>query len=168
MLKKSVIWMAVAALILLPGGLIIRRIFISEETRIRNMVEETASVLSKEAGENTPLGLGIRRMIQNHFDDSCSIIIPAISLSGTYSQDELANYAVRGRSFYHELDISIHDFGVEFTGKRRAEIRFTAVLDGTREGGGRLRQVHELKSGLVQREGQWLYTHVEEVEVLQR
>lgn len=139
----------------------------SEEARIRERFSRAASIVSKE-GEEKPIAmLGLTRSLKTLFADPCTIDAPRRSISGRFSPQELASLVARGRQSFTDLSLTFHDLDITLRDKTTADTVFTALLRGSK-GGQNFREVREMEATLIRKDGEWLFSNIEVVEVLRK
>jgi hypothetical protein len=143
----------------------------SEEKRVRKQFGLLSQYVAKEPGED-PFSMANRiQNISRLFAENCEFKIEGdslYSLSGNYSRQEVAGYALRGRSYFSSLSLTFHDLKIRFPEKGSASVRFTARLAGRSSTGENVDEIRELQCDLNKIEKKWLFSGLEAVEVLKR
>jgi len=159
--------MVAAALIAIVAGGLAFRFWPSDERAIRRQLALIESVGSKEAAEQPMEGLVKATQLANLFGDPCRLTVEAGNHTGTYPRQQIRERIVLVRSFYIQVQISLHDLVIDLPEKNLAVIRGTIRLrgQGTSEA---IADVQELRAEMAKIDGQWLFTAVTVVEVLAR
>ncbi len=140
----------------------------NEEKRVKKQLSLLAKAISKEAGETVFKMDQKMKTIGSLIDDPCHLQIPAYSLSGSFTRDEIVGYAARGRLHASELLLTFHDLRVSFPGQDEADAHLTARLTGRWKTGETVHEAHEIRCHLRKVEKKWRLSRVEVVEVLKR
>ncbi len=157
------------ALILIAAGIgIFFTLFQSEEKRVKKQFLLLSESISKEPGETIFTMDQKIKKTGSLFGESCEIHIPAYSLSGSLTRDEVVSYAVRGRLYASELLLKFYDFHIAFPAENEATVRLTARLTGKLTTGEAINEAHEFDCLLKKIEKKWLLTKIEVVEVLKK
>ena len=157
------------ALILMALGIgVSLTLFQSEEKRVRKQFHLLSEGVSKEPGENIFTMDQKIKKIGSLFDETCEINIPAHSVSGRLTRDEITGYAARGRLHSSELLLKFYDFDIAFTQEGGASVRLTARLTGKTTTGEAVNEAHEIDCLLKKIEKRWLFDRIEVVEVLKK
>jgi hypothetical protein len=157
------------ALILIAIGIgVSLTLFQSEEKRVKKQFHLLSKGVSKEPGENIFTMDQKIKKIGSLFDESCEINIPAHSVSGRLSRDEITGYAARGRLHFTQLHLKFYDFNITFTQEGGAGVHLTARLTGKTTTGENVEEAHELDCLLKRIEKRWLFDRIEVVEVLKK
>jgi hypothetical protein len=163
-IKYGLIGMALIAI----GIGIFFMLFQSEEKRVKKQFSLLSEGVSKEAGENIfTLDQKIKK-IGSLFNDTCEIIIPAHSISGRITREEITGYAARGRLHLAELRLTFHDFIIAFPQEGEARVHLTARLTGKTTTGEVINEAHEIDCLLRKTEKKWMFSSIEVVEVLKK
>lgn len=143
----------------------------TEEKRVRKQFDLLSQYVEKAPGED-PFSMANRiQNLSRLFAENCEFKIegdPLYSLSGRYSRQEVAGYALRGRSFFSEMTLKFYDLKVQFPERGLSQVRLTARLTGRSNTGERAEEIRELLCLLTQIEKKWLFSQFEVVEVLKR
>jgi hypothetical protein len=157
------------ALILIAIGIgVSLTLFQSEEKRVRKQFHLLSGGVSKEPGENIFTMDQKIKKIGSFFDETCEINIPAHSVSGRLTRDEITGYAARGRLHFSELLLKFYDFDIAFPQQVEAKVRLTARLTGKTTTGEAVNEAHEIDCLLRKIEKKWMFSHIEFVEVLKK
>lgn len=140
----------------------------NEERKIKKQFRLLSEGISKKEGENIFTMDQKIKKVGALFDDTCEIHIPAYSLSGTLTREEITSYAARGRFHTKELHMKIHDLKIYIPDEGDAQAHLTVRLIGRLITGEAIQEAHEIECYLRKKEKQWLLTRVEVVEVLKR
>ena len=160
-----------AGLVVMAGIVAVFYFSPSEEKRVRKQFDLLSQYVKKEPGED-PFSMANRiQNISRLFTDPCEFKIEGDSLysfSGSYSRQEVAGYALRGRSYFSDLSLTFHDLQIRFPEKGSVHVRFTARLTGRSTSGENVDDTRELQCVLGKNEKKWLFSRLEVVEVLKR
>lgn len=140
----------------------------SEEKMIKKQFRLLSEGVSKKEGENLFTMDQKIKKVGALFDDTCEIHIPAYSISGSLTREELTGYTARGRLHAKELLMKIHDLKIHIPEEGNAQAHLTVRLTGRLTTGEAIQEVHEIECFLKKKERQWLLTSVVVVEVLKR
>lgn len=161
----------IGGLIVLIGVAAVFYLLPSEEKKVRKQFDLLSRYVTKEPGEDL---FSMANRIQNIgklFAKNCEFKVegdPLYAFSGNYTREEVAGYALRGRSHFSNLSLRFHDLKVEFPEKGMAKVGMTARLSGKTAGGENVDEVREFLCSLQKIEKKWLFTQFEIVEVLKR
>lgn len=140
----------------------------NEEKKIKKQFRLLSEGISKKEGENIfTMDQKIKKM-GALFDDNCEIHLPAYSVSGHLTREEIIGYAARGRLHAKELHMKTHDLKIHIPEEGNAQAHLTVRLIGRLTTGETIQEAHEMVCFLKKKEKQWLLTRVEVVEVLKR
>jgi hypothetical protein len=161
-------YILIALIIIALGAWMAHTLFQSEEKRVKKLFHLLSEGVSKEPGENIfTMDQKIKR-IGSLFDETCEINIPAHSVSGRLTRDEITGYAARGRFHFAELHLKFYDFNIAFPQEGGAGVHLTARLTGKTTTGENVEEAHELDCLLKKIEKRWLFDRIEVVEVLKK
>jgi len=142
--------------------------FQSEEKRVKKQFRLLSEGVSKETGENIFTMDQKIKKIGSLFNDTCDMAIPAHSLSGQMTREEITGYAARGRLHLAELQLTFHDFMIAFPQEGEARVRLTARLTGRTTTGEAINEAHEIDCLLKKTEKKWMFNRIEVIEVLKK
>lgn len=161
----------VTVLVVLIGTLVVFYLFPSEEKKVRKQFDLLSQYVTKEPGE-APFSMVNRiQNISRLFAKNCEFKIegdPFYAFSGNYSREEVAGYALRGRSYFSNLSLKFHDLKIEFPERGTAKVQLTGRLAGKSAAGENVDEARELLCLLEKIEKKWLFRQFEVVEVLKR
>jgi hypothetical protein len=140
----------------------------SEEKRVRKQFDLLSEYVSRDPDENTIAMAHKMQKLGSLFDDSCDLKIAVEVLSGTYTREEIASYAARGRARFSKLSLGFHDLEVTFPESGVAKVSLTARLTGRTRAGEQMRETRELECLLKKSEKKWLFSNIEVIEVLRK
>lgn len=157
------------ALVLIAIGIgVSLTLFQSEEKRVKKQFYLLSEGVSKEPGENIFTMDQKIKKIGSLFDETCEINIPAHSVPGRLTRDEITGYAARARLYSSELLLKFYDFDIAFPQQGEAKVRLTARLTGKTTTGEAVNEAHEIDCLLTKIEKKWMFSHIEVVEVLKK
>ncbi|MBM4338819.1 MAG: hypothetical protein FJ110_04685 [Deltaproteobacteria bacterium] len=140
----------------------------SEEKKVKKQFHLLSEGVSKETGENIFTLDQKLKKIGSLFNDTCDMAIPAHSISGQMTREEITGYAARGRLYVSELHLTFHDVMITFPQEGEARARVTARLTGKTTAGEGINEAHEIDCLLKKIEKKWLFSSIEVVEVLKK
>jgi hypothetical protein len=161
----------ISGLVVLIGILAFFYFSPSEEKKVRKQFDLLSQYVAKEPGED-PFSMANRiQNLSKLFSENCEFKIEGdllYSLSGKYSRQEVAGYALRGRSYFSDLTLKFYDLKVQFPERGLSQVRLTARLTGRSNAGEKAEEIRELQCFLTKIEKKWLFSQFEVVEVLKR
>ena len=162
---KYVIIAILGVLIVIVSALYL---FQSEERRIKKRFDLLAELASKEPGETAfTLAYKVQR-IGTLFSDACEVRVPSQSISGRYTPEEISSHAAGARFPLSELSLQFYDLDIEFPEEGTATVLLTGRLRGKSKGGETIHETRELQCILREIGGEWLFSHLEVVDVLKK
>ena len=102
------------------------------------------------------------------FAETCDLIVPVHSLSGSYPREEISSIALRGRAQFINLSLKFYDLKISFPEKGVAKVALTGKLTGRTTFGEDMDETRELECLLKKVEKKWLFSQFEVVEVLKK
>jgi hypothetical protein len=139
--------------------------FPSEEKQIKKRFTLLSEYASKDQGESTFTMAHKVKSIGALFPDKVKLRIPDYELSGSYTRQDIENYAVRVRLSFSRLSLQFFDLSITFSEKGAATVTLTGRLTGKSASGEEVDETRELAFALKKIEDQWLFSEVEVVEV---
>ncbi|MDP2969326.1 MAG: hypothetical protein Q8P64_09020 [Deltaproteobacteria bacterium] len=161
-------YILIALIIIALGAWMAHTPFQGEEKRVKKQFHLLSEGVSKEPNESIFTMDQKIKKIGSLFDETCGIKIPAYSLSGLLTRDEITGYAARGRLHFSQLHLKFYDFNIAFTQEGEASVHLTARLTGKTTTGENVEEAHELDCLLKRIEKRWLFDRIEVVEVLKK
>ena len=162
---KYVIIAILGVLIVIVSALYL---FQSEERRIKKRFDLLAELASKEPGETAfTLAYKVQR-IGTLFSDACEVRVPSQSISGRYTPEEISSHAAGARLPLSELSLQFYDLDIEFPEEGMATVLLTGRLTGESKAGETIHETRELQCILREIGGEWLFSHLEVVDVLKK
>ncbi len=140
----------------------------SEEKRVKKLFRQLSEAISKESGESLFTLDQKLKTIGSLFDEDCEIHIPAYSIAGRLTREEITSYAARSRLHLSELRLTFYDFRITFPQTEAGKVDTTARLTGKLTTGEAINEAHEIVCLLKKDKKRWLLTKVEVVEVLKK
>lgn len=101
------------------------------------------------------------------FHDPCRLVVETDEREGDYSRKEIIDRVVMVRSSLGQARVETHDLKVDFPSKGAALLVFTLRLVAA-SGGERHGDVHEVEARMAKIEGDWLFTELKIIEVMER
>jgi len=159
--------MAGLVVALVVAGILAARFWFSDERAIRNQLAVIEAAGSKDAAEPPVEALVKATRLANLFGDPCRLTVEAVRHTGSYPRKQIQERIVLVRSFYTQVQVALHDLAIDLPENNSAVIRGTIRLrgQGTNEA---IADVQELRAEMAKIDGQWLFTAVEIVQVLER
>lgn len=159
--------LAVAGILVAVGAFILFLVTHSEEDNIRNQFKRLCEIGTRKSGEN-PLILASRvSQIKELFDRQCHIDFPSHSISKKFSHQELVSLALNVLYWYDTLESSFYDLSIHISNSI-AQVVLTAKLTGKLRSGENVKDIQEVKCILLKIDGEWLFSEIYEVDVLER
>jgi hypothetical protein len=155
------------ALVVGAATVVAMRYWPGDERDIRKQIGHLETLGSKEADEKPIESLVRARQLAALFHDPCTLQVESVDFKGEYGRQQIQERIAMARGFYTEAKVSVHDLVLEIPGNNTARIRCTLRVKG-RGKSQPIADVQELEAGLRKREGDWLFTTVTLVEVLER
>ena len=140
----------------------------SEERAIKRQIHLLSERVSKDAEETT---FAMARKTQNLgrlFAENCRFEAEVIPLSGSYTPDEISQYAAQARLQFSRLSLRFYDLDVHVLEGGRGRVVTTARARGLMRTGEVLDETHEVEFLLEKKNKTWVFTHCEVIEVLEK
>jgi hypothetical protein len=102
------------------------------------------------------------------FARTCLIELNRMELSGTQSPDNINTLAAAISMRFKKLSIKFFDINVDFPRQGLARVALTARLKALSKSEGLLTETHELEVELIDVDGDWYFSRISMVEVLQK
>lgn len=158
---------AIAAILACALGLIGWRFWPGDERAIRKQLALIEQAGSKKLTEQPIQSLVNARQLAALFHDPCQLEVETVDSAGEYSRKQIMDHITLVRASYTRASVSLHDVVVDIPQDATAVVRCTIRVQG--EGTGlAVADVQELRADLRKIEGDWLFTGVRLVEVLER
>lgn len=161
-------YLLIGLILVVAGIMTFSTLFQTEEKRVKKQFQLLAESISKDSGETIFTMDQKIKKIGSLFDETCEIHIPAYSLSGSLTREEITGYAARGRLHLSELLLKFYDLHIAFPVEKEATVRLTARLTGKLTTGEVVNEAHEIDCLLKKVEKKWCFTRVEVVEILKK
>jgi hypothetical protein len=158
----------IALLILIVGILTTVFFFPSEEKKVRKQFALLSEWVLKNPGESTFTMAHKIKMIRTLFAESCELIVPVHSLSGTYTREEISRMALRSRAQFFDLSLKFYDLNISFPERAVAKVNLTGRLTGKSTLGEYMDETRELDCLLKKIGKKWLFVQLEVIEVLKK
>jgi len=153
-------------LALVAGGLAVR-CWPGDERAIRNQLALIEEVGSKELAEPPVEALVKATRLAALCSDPCRLIVASVRHAGDYPRKQIQDRIVMVRSWYTQVRISLHDITLVLAENNTAVVRGTIRLRGQGTGEA-IAEAQEFRAELAKIDGQWLFTAIEFVEVLEQ
>lgn len=142
--------------------------FQSDEAKIKKKFSTLAKKIHKQADEGDLAAAAAAHAIENMFGPSIRIEIPSYSVDQTFPNTEISPHVLYARARYTEMDMDFHDFQFEFPEEGKAVVNLTVVFKATTASGDPVDEIHEVECALEKIDGNWLFTGIKGVDVLER
>lgn len=159
--------MFVAALIALIVGGSAFWLWPNDARAIRSRLAVIEKAGTKKAGEHALEGQLKARKIAELFQDPCQLRVETIKFEGSYSRQQIQDRVAMIRASFTKADVDLYDVGVELSAEKTAMVQGTVRLLGARTGDP-MADVQEFRAEMLKDNGQWFFTTVTIVEVLDR
>jgi hypothetical protein len=168
MVKTKTILIAVLVLLMVVVGILATLFFPSEEKQVKKRFALLSEWVSKDPGESTLTMAHKIKSIGTLFAESCDLIAPVHSLSGTYTREEISSLALQSRAQFFDLSLKFYDLNISFPEKGVAKVNLTGKLKGKSTLGEYLDETRELDCLLKKIEKKWRFSQFEVIEVLKK
>ncbi|MDD2467618.1 MAG: nuclear transport factor 2 family protein [Desulfobulbus sp.] len=162
-LKKMILLTLIAAV----ASLVAIRYWPSDERAIRKQVAQIENLGSKARDEKPIESLLRARQLAALFSDPCTLQVETADFTGEYPRKQIQDRIVMARGLYTTTTVSVHDLSINIPNKETARVRCTLRVKGQGESRP-VADVHELEAELHKVKGDWLFTQLTLVEVLER
>ena len=159
--------LGIVVLIALVAGVCAVRFWPSDERAIRKQLALIETAGSKAAAEKPVEGLLKTRRVAELFSDPCRLTVTSAGHVGDYSRKQIQDRIALVRAAYEQASVSLYDVAIDISGEKTAVVRGTIRLRG-KSAGETVADVHELRAEMGKTDGNWLFTAVEIVQVLER
>ena len=102
------------------------------------------------------------------FADTSVIESSLYDLSGTYTPDNINTLAAAISSRFKKLSMKFYDIQVVFPEEGRSKVSLTVTLKGLSKYEGQIKETHELDVELIDLDGDWYFSRISLVEVLEK
>jgi hypothetical protein len=161
---KQIVVVGLIALVTVMGAV---RLWPGDERAIRKQLTLIETVGSKALAEQPVEGLLKATQLAGLFSDPCRLTVTSATHAVDSSRKQIQERIVLARTWYNQLNVSLHDVTLVFAENKTAVVRGTIRLRG--EGAGEQgADVQEFRAEMRPINGKWLLTAVEIVEVLER
>lgn len=140
----------------------------NDELAVRKQFDSLGNLVTKQPGEQALAMASKVKGIGSLFADPCVVELQAASLSGTYNRRDIEQRAAMGRNYFRTVNLMFYDHVIEFPEENLARVEVTGRLVGESTGGEEVSETRELNCELRYIDKEWLFTKVEEVQVLER
>ena len=143
------------------------RYWSGDERAIRKQIGLVEALGSKAGDEKSIESLLRARQLAALFTDPSTLQVDAVDFSGAYSRKQIQDRIVMTRGFYTRATVVVHDLNITLTDKENAAIRCTLRVKG--EGKNRpVADVQEMEAAMRKIQGDWLFSRLTLVEVLEQ
>lgn len=154
-------------LIVFLAGYLAIRFWPGDERAIRKQLALIEEAGSKGAAEQPIEALFKAKQMADLFADPCLLTVEAVQYAGSYPRKQIQDRVAMVRAFYTQVRVSLHDITIDIAETNTAVVRGTIRLRGEVKGEA-IADVHELRAEMKKIDGNWLFTSVTIVEVLDR
>lgn len=142
-------------------------LFPNKEKQIKKQLHRLTEYATKQQDEPTLTSLKKSAQIGALFADTGILKIHTPEIEGNFSRKELTDRIILARNYFTSLNVSFYDISIQFSAETVAEVLLTMRLLG-KMGADDIADVQEVRIVIRKREGKWLFTGVEIVEVLEK
>ncbi len=140
----------------------------SEEDKVKLQLELLGKHVSMETGEKPVTAVTKAKNTRDLFAEISRLEIPAYSLDGSFTHGDISSLLISSRSYFSRFTLEFKDINVEITEEDKAEAEVTVRLSGKLTSGERTDETHELECKFKKIEGEWLFSGITAVAVLQK
>lgn len=159
----------IAAAILAAGGVVVFFLFFqSDEAKIKKKFHKLAETAEKNGDEHDLIAAKNAHQIEQMFTGSVRIEIPSYSVDKTFPRSEISPNVLYARSLYQKMSLEFHDFQFQFPTENTSAVRLTGEFGATTASGEAVYEIHEAECTLEKVEGEWMFTGVRGIDVLER
>ena len=145
--------------------LAVRAVLTSPEDRIRGKLQALAETGSKKPGQKGTTLLVKTEKMRGLFADECRVVVPQYSIDRVLTPSEIAQRTAQLHQSFETISVSFHDVNIEIKGPERATVHCTVRASASRDT--RKTETIEILCKLVKEEDDWVFSHVEQVLVLE-
>ena len=160
---KVAVFVLIAAI---AGGVLIRRLCQTEESKIRKRVSALRERVSKTTGESAAVMALKMQTFGELLDDPCEVELQEFPGNGVYTRAEISSRFARIRPRFSALQLTFHDLSIRLRGSDAAEATFTARVVADTRDGENYSGAREIVCRLHKCDGAWFFARFEEVQVL--
>lgn len=159
-------WM-IAGLVAVVAVVAVLWLMPNEDKKVRRQFARLSEWVGKDGSESVIVMAARGKQVAALLADPCELKGSIPSMGGTYSRQEAAQMVAGIRSQFDRLSLDFADLTVTFPETDKARVTLTATLSAAR-GGETMREVRELDCTLVKRDGAWLFSACQAVDVFQK
>ncbi len=163
--QKNVV---IAALMAIGAMIVFFLFFQSDEAKIKKKFYKLAEKVEKNDDEHDLIAAKKAHEIEQMFTGSVRIEIPSYSVDKTFPRSEISPHVLYARTLYQKMTLEFHDFQFQFPSEEKATVDLTGVFKATTRSGEPVNEIHEAECTLKKIDGEWLFTGIRGVEVLER
>ena len=142
--------------------------FKDEEEAVRKQFEVLAESTSKEPGEQPLIAIQKAGQIGSLFADICRLKVTTTPFSGEYTPKEIIDRTIMARASFAQATIKFYDVNIDFPIDGVANVVATVRLTGKSSREKDVTDTHEIEAILKKIDGDWLFTELKVVEVLEK
>jgi hypothetical protein len=142
--------------------------FQGDEAKIKKKFHALAEQAGKNGNEHDLIAAKKAHQIEQLFFGTVRIEIPSYEIDKSFPRSEISPNVLYARARYQKISLEFYDFRFSFSGKEKAVVNLTGVLDAVLQSGEQISEIHEAACTLEKIEGEWLFTGIREVDVLEK
>lgn len=148
-------------------GVIVFLILPGKERQVRKRLRQLAEYVTKEQGEPPLVSLQRGRQVSLFFKEPCRVKLEGYGKTRVFQRKEISDRVIILRNSFSWVSVDFYDIHLDFPEENTAELNMTVRLNG-KTAGEEMRDVQEVEAGMEKLDGQWVFTDVTVVEVLER
>jgi len=157
----------VAVVVAFVAAVAAYRFWPGDERAIRGQLALVEEMGSKDEAEQPMDGLVRAAQLAALFDDPCQLTVESTRHAGSFSRKQIQDRIVLVRTSFARVRVSLHDIVIDRIDNGTAALHGTLRLSGQGTGDP-VADVQEVRVEMARIDGQWLFTAVTLVEVLER
>jgi len=158
---------AVVTVVVLITGIVAYRLWFGDERAIRKQLALIEEIGSKSKTEQPMEGLVKATRIAALFSDPSLLIVELVRYDDYYYRKQIQEYVIMVRSLFAEVEVSIHDIAIERIVNKASVVRGTLRLHG-KAIGEPVADTHKFQAEVAKIDGQWLFTAVTLVGIIEQ
>lgn len=169
-IPHQLIWIVAAVILLVAGGYIYYLRNMTDEAKIRDVLETLCDIGTK-SGEGAAATALKLKSLEKIFAPEVDINLDDRIFAGKVKQTELTGDVVRFRAIFDRVKIGMRDLEIKVEGPEQAEAVFTGSLDGVGKSGGGVGTVSEVRDifcKLEKIDGDWKINSLSVQNILQK
>ena len=142
--------------------------FQSDERKVSKRFSTLAELVSKEGGESVVVLATRARGIGKLFHDPCTVEASDQLHAGSYTPEKITSRVASARTLFKTLSLKFYDLNITFPTDGLARVRLTGMLSGQTKQEELFEETHEMEVDLTKVEGEWFFSRLQAVQVLER